>query len=1424
VSYAPIESAYIKFWSLKELEAGVTNRIRPLTDNEKTVDGLKELLKHQLAREFAFDSQGRVLHQNDPAFVDWTQTIVEVGYPFPLLAGGLSLCDVPGVASVDAKAVQDIIVSYFKSEPPLGVVLVYENPTFSDAEMAALRVLEDLYEASAKENPLSLFLVNSHADGRILEESYKSVLPTDRDEMIKACKGLIKQRYEILRERRAMLGPFPLEDTAEKHGAFAIMSSLDYGMVLYKLRSSPGRALTGTEMATKYLYEEQCIGALLDWALQRQKLRYQAALHKMSSGACVFFGNLMSAHEDRYQQAVKDQEKARLTLSQLKTHLESAMVAAFSGSNISTRVKDFAGRKDVINNMIKQAEIMKLDAEFEGKKGDKEFVEKAGENFQSKFIPILREHIFEPVLRDVIAQLREEANESLKQVEESAKNENDLLANALQGYWLYDPSLATAIQAQAAKSKSKTSGGINVSFIQWEWKRGAGAGVKAIAHGFLSKFKEFIGVDSKVDGPWKSTQAKMFLANVHQIFEHETVSQRCHATINESINDIQGRIDICISQIRALQEREKMRPGEIAKLRISLAELLVLCRADRQYLLDTVPVEIDRSSPTLVEEHCTQYRTGNQLVKVFHETALISNPATRRIFLDEVHFNTAVGFGSTSLNAVAITCIEFNRTTGISSPTPAVLPPLQSAYGQASSMPNASREWHLVFPSCPSVLGQVLETEKPYMTDLNCAELSLALTNRVCALCDSGMASILNLSTVYAKVTKKIEGNTIVITDIDVFPSNVKSTSLSTSVSYLPSESHLQLDTTENNTKRAQQELMEPLERLLFELVPCQPFPITAKSEDISKNLHPTWQEILKTCKTLTPHNLLILFRKLVTLIKNPSTGSPTYIMHATKPRYDTPSQQGAAPPWNPRAQSEPMQNSPDPFTSNVRPRVIHASLPPAALTPAHPNAIPMVGAISPSPSASAPIGAYHGPASSPANYKGPVLVPSSLPPSALPTNPVGFPSYSSSSPSPFPGDSTPFRAVSSASPFSSSPLQHLPSYTPPPKSSSPDPFSNISPIRQHPTTPSAVLVATTSTGTQPGLARASSGSYISAGASGLPADLTSLSLMPPLHSTGSQSPPLSQLPPLAGSQAAPQLGPRRTLGPKQPLGQSRLTQLPADVGFSTVPLSMLPGLGQPLTALPPLPGQIPTQLPPLAHPGNHPLPQSPGLGQLPIRSSSGSLTSAPLHNNPSMPGLNDSGGVQSFVPLPAASRPTSQQLSPLTGFPHHVSPAPTTSALPATGSGFYQPTFAPASSPIPLTTQSEVSNGPLQAVQNVATTTAAPEARPANIPQTYRAAFLPNLKHRFASGYTLLHWEHAETDEEGGEYQYKLVTHDGKVHFVAITESLDSGTLLDLQPLRDLFLADNPGADTLLLVENVMDQDAVGALPTGVRILRYSL
>lgn len=399
LEYAPQDQSCIEFFHLNALVDGVAFDKQSIVG--KSLHDLSELLSRMLSRDHAPSDR--------QSFESWLKIVVKIRYPFPLLTFGLTLVDLPGRSSTDDKAVQRLIRDYLRITHPPGVVLMYSNPTFSDAEVIAYEFLLEALPNKDPEQLPSIFLCSSKLDIKtiLFDEDVEEL----DDDLL---QQTLNRRYKLVSSRSLPLVKFP--PNASQCLSFGCLNALEY--------------LTTTE--ADYLFEpvqavfQQFLKKIDSWTVDLQQRRYLTALSKIALGCDQLFRSLRDARSGRNSQVPDDAKSASSSVEQLVASIRSSIhpIVKQIPSWIEAKVND----PSFIEKSKKFGGELQLGL-FEGVSVSGNELEAVGA-FKSAFSVYIRNQLWTPILERCRSQISSEIEKLVAQFKQNAVS-NEVLLQAI---------------------------------------------------------------------------------------------------------------------------------------------------------------------------------------------------------------------------------------------------------------------------------------------------------------------------------------------------------------------------------------------------------------------------------------------------------------------------------------------------------------------------------------------------------------------------------------------------------------------------------------------------------------------------------------------------------------------------------------------------------------------------------------------------------------------------------------------------------------------------------------------------------------------------------------------------------------------------------------------------------------------------------
>ena len=396
-------------------------------------------------------------------FSAWVQTVIKVFFPFPLLQTGVALVDLPGHSRTDNKAVQKHIRHFLRAVNPPGVILMYSNPTFSDAEMAAYRFLLDsipsfsssssssLYASSSSSSPPSytansnllllqqqqpsIFLCSSRLDIEtiLFDASRIESEPMDDGggnggggDGIETEDRLIKEstehRYKLVSSRNLPLIHFPASVTDCPH--FACVNALDY------ITTTPD---------DEYMYAlvqrvfSEFVRKLDSWVVSLQQRRFITAALKIALGCDQMFRSIQDVLHSTQRRTssivAREAKEAREKVDELLFHQVLRKIRP-----LLKRIPGEVEAKSKEATFVEQAIAagMKINlGMFEG--ADSQSVEReAFGAFQSIFSSFIQHLLWMPILDQVRDDIIATITDAVQMFAREATENNRTLLHAIQ--------------------------------------------------------------------------------------------------------------------------------------------------------------------------------------------------------------------------------------------------------------------------------------------------------------------------------------------------------------------------------------------------------------------------------------------------------------------------------------------------------------------------------------------------------------------------------------------------------------------------------------------------------------------------------------------------------------------------------------------------------------------------------------------------------------------------------------------------------------------------------------------------------------------------------------------------------------------------------------------------------------------------------
>ena len=383
MQHAPLAQARIEFHSLNTVSGGTP--IKTEACPNMALEEIAAKLLQILSRAHAPEGQSE--------FANWVGMVVKVLWPFPLLQTGVILIDLPGRSTTDDKAIQKQVRDFFQVVNPPGVVLLYSNPTFSDAEVSAYEFLLESLPTKDPEQRPSIFLCSSYLD-------IKTVL-FDADEYEldeKMLTQVLNRRYSFVSNRNLPLLKFP--PSVYDCNNFACTNALEY------LTTPADDPLFGP---VQTVFAE-FVRKLDKWTVSLQRRRYVTACMKVALGCEAMLQSIVDIHSGRVEVIPKEIKDAHALVEEFVGSVKTLITPLIK--SIPKLIEQRAQDDKFIMLARKSGSELNLGV-YEGAQGQGIEMEALGA-FKERFSSFLRNHLWIPILESVRDQISVKINESVE--------------------------------------------------------------------------------------------------------------------------------------------------------------------------------------------------------------------------------------------------------------------------------------------------------------------------------------------------------------------------------------------------------------------------------------------------------------------------------------------------------------------------------------------------------------------------------------------------------------------------------------------------------------------------------------------------------------------------------------------------------------------------------------------------------------------------------------------------------------------------------------------------------------------------------------------------------------------------------------------------------------------------------------------------
>jgi serine/threonine protein kinase len=627
--YEEPQNSFVSEISLEDFERGTLRNDASQSTTGFTDKQVSDLLSSKLKRENAPDPSN---------LAEWSQKIVVLGHPIPLLSHGLTLVDLPGTSSTDEEAIQNFLRNFLKIMRPPGMFMLYSNDSFSDAEMACYNFFTDaLPKGDADQDPEIFFIKTQFDLAKISYDNTSSQTTMNRTIWM----AEIKKSFGLLKERSAELPQARLAVTYEEETNFACVSAMDAS----RHRTSPNEN-------AKAVWDE-FLERLSFWLLRLQQTRYSIAFATMAEACRNFYHTMHSLKCGRMEKIQEEMASGVAALDDFskKLQLRTYGIAAMLPSRLSSR----ASNSQIISSLCNMAAATPLRG-YDGQPRTGSEKQALGA-LKAAMTPAVNQHLINPALAELRDELevhvRADVKELLQAIEENGLLEN-ALANVIKvtditsGMYLHTGAYGSLINGfvSALMGKGALTGVLFAVSSPLLLLMFMGAGV-------LTAIKAVVGLAQKIDDDWKRTAMKHIISEVPKLSTPDTMAQGASDAILALTQRVKDEMKARMSAAHAAALKFKMAEQFLPDLRIKFAKLETLCWAARLKMsgFGEAPIyDMENGKPKVLSEGATGLvYTGTWCQHaVVMKKPKIDSPVVMLSFFEEIHYNRELTKGNST--------------------------------------------------------------------------------------------------------------------------------------------------------------------------------------------------------------------------------------------------------------------------------------------------------------------------------------------------------------------------------------------------------------------------------------------------------------------------------------------------------------------------------------------------------------------------------------------------------------------------------------------------------------------------------------------------------------------------------------------------------------------------------------------------------
>jgi len=476
----------------------------------------------------------------------WTSCVVVVSYPFDLLAAGLELIDLAGVANDDPNPyLFDARQRFLQTYRPHGILFCYSLAHWDLAERTAYKELQSHCEGGRMGvDPPDIFFANTKADEATLAHTKGFILRLEPDKLTELIiRAEETGRFQALLDMRL---PFSfLPESLDACLNFAMVNACEF---LEKPES---------KIFSSFMQR------LVRWIMAVQVRRMTTAASTVQRAVNAFYTTL-NIHKTRSENDIEaEREEALQALDAFRTQAREACIGVIE--SLPGQVAELARDERVKAALLQQAIAVQLEA-FDGNRLIGETRKLARGAFIDKFTPYVEQELRAPMLRQLDQQLARQLRAQVKILLRRSKVLDSLNA-----------AVAEILHVTSDKSKAQRISAAGMNGLVNELDLASYLSMPAL----LALVRSFL-VDvivpflcgDKVDANFKVQCADLVIKHAEQMVQVQPIIEQFSAALDRLVSDIRSEVNRrCQQQFHAAR-RARHNDDEMVRIRLDFAKLL----------------------------------------------------------------------------------------------------------------------------------------------------------------------------------------------------------------------------------------------------------------------------------------------------------------------------------------------------------------------------------------------------------------------------------------------------------------------------------------------------------------------------------------------------------------------------------------------------------------------------------------------------------------------------------------------------------------------------------------------------------------------------------------------------------------------------------------------------------------------------------